>query len=155
MRGRMTAAMVKAISRPGLYGDGETLYLRVAPGGSKSWIQHLTIKGRRRDLGLGGYPLVTLAEAREAAATRLPRSAATPCRRSPRPRKRRSMRTASAGGVPSPSATGVITLLTFSPGARLRVRIKQAGLPYFGSTQSIPLCSWKTLGTCACSDAIA
>ena len=67
MRGRMTAAMVKAISRPGMYGDGDTLYLRVAPGGSKSWIQRLTIKGKRHDLGLGGYPLVTLAEARQAA----------------------------------------------------------------------------------------
>ena len=40
---------------------------RFESGGSKSWIQRLTIKGKRRDLGLGGYPLVTLAEAREAA----------------------------------------------------------------------------------------
>ena len=67
MRGRLTAAMVAALNRPGLYGDGQTLYLRVAPGGSKSWVQRLTIKGWRRDLGLGGYPLVTLAEARLAA----------------------------------------------------------------------------------------
>ena len=66
-RGRMTAAMVKALSSPGMYGDGETLYLRIAPGGSKSWIQRLVIKGKRYDIGLGGYPLVTLAEAREAA----------------------------------------------------------------------------------------
>ena len=63
--GRLTAKMVKALERPGRYGDGGTLYLVVAPGGSKSWVQRLTIDGTRRDLGLGGFPLVTLAEARE------------------------------------------------------------------------------------------
>ncbi len=65
--GRLTARMVKALKEPGRYGDGGTLYLVVAPGGSKSWVQRLTIGGRRRDLGLGGFPLVTLAEAREQA----------------------------------------------------------------------------------------
>ena len=65
--GRLTAKMVKALERPGRYGDGGTLYLVVAPGGSKSWVQRLTIGGTRRDLGLGGFPLVTLAEAREQA----------------------------------------------------------------------------------------
>jgi integrase len=65
--GRVTAKMVKALERPGRYGDGGTLYLVVAPGGSKSWVQRLTIGGTRRDLGLGGFPLVTLAEAREQA----------------------------------------------------------------------------------------
>ena len=59
--------MGKALNKPGRYGDGGTLYLVVAPGGSKSWVQRLTITGRRRDLGLGGFPLVTLAEAREQA----------------------------------------------------------------------------------------
>lgn len=63
--GTLTMARVKAIKAPGLHGDGGTLYLRVAPGGSKSWIQRLTINGRRRDVGLGGWPLVTLAEPRE------------------------------------------------------------------------------------------
>ncbi len=67
MAGRLTAARVKALKCPGMYGDGETLYLRVAPGGSKSWVQRITIKGKRHDLGLGGYPLVSLAEAREIA----------------------------------------------------------------------------------------
>ena len=64
---RLTARMVKALARPGRYGDGGTLYLVVTPSGSKSWVQRLTIGGRRRDLGLGGYPIVTLAEAREEA----------------------------------------------------------------------------------------
>ena len=65
--GRLTAALVRALSKPGRYGDGGTLFLRVAPGGSKGWVQRLTIGGKRRDLGLGGWPLVTLAEAREQA----------------------------------------------------------------------------------------
>ena len=37
------------------------------PSGSKQWLQRIVIRGKRRDLGLGGYPLVSLAEAREAA----------------------------------------------------------------------------------------
>lgn len=65
--GKLTAAKVRAITRTGLHGDGGTLYLSVAPGGSKSWIQRLTVNGRRRDIGLGGFPLVSLAEAREEA----------------------------------------------------------------------------------------
>ena len=63
----LTTAKVKNISDPGMYGDGGTLYLRVAPGGSKSWIQRLTIEGKRCDIGLGGYPLTSLAEARDKA----------------------------------------------------------------------------------------
>ena len=35
--------------------------------GSKQWVRRLRIRGKRRELGLGGYPLVTLAMAREAA----------------------------------------------------------------------------------------
>ena len=65
--GKLTAAKVKSITRSGLHGDGGTLYLKIAPGGTKSWIQRLTIDGRRRDIGLGGFPLVSLAEARDKA----------------------------------------------------------------------------------------
>ena len=65
--GRLTVGMVKALKEPGRYGDGGTLYLVVAPRGSKSWVQRFTVNGKRRDHGLGGFPLVTLAEAREQA----------------------------------------------------------------------------------------
>ncbi|MDE0190760.1 MAG: tyrosine-type recombinase/integrase [Gammaproteobacteria bacterium] len=65
--GNLTAARVRSVNKPGRYIDGNTLMLVVAPGGSKSWIQRLTIRGKRHDIGLGGYPLVTLAEAREIA----------------------------------------------------------------------------------------
>ena len=64
---KLTAQKVKSITAPGLHGDGQTLYLAVAPGGSKSWIQRLAIAGRRHDIGLGGYPLTSLAEARDKA----------------------------------------------------------------------------------------
>ena len=66
-KGNLSVRMVRAINRPGMYGDGDTLYLNVAPGGSKQWIQRLTINGKRHDIGLGGCGYVTLAQAREAA----------------------------------------------------------------------------------------
>ena len=65
--GKLTAAMARSLSRPGRYGDGGTLFLVVAPGGSKSWVQRVAIAGRRRDLGLGGWPVVSLAKARQRA----------------------------------------------------------------------------------------
>ena len=65
--GRLTAATVRGLSKPGRYGDGGTLYLLVAPKGSRSWIQRLVINGKRHDIGLGGFPLMSLAEAREQA----------------------------------------------------------------------------------------
>ena len=63
----LTAARVKALTKPGMHHDGRGLYLRVAPGGSKSWMLRATIDGRRRDLGLGGYPSVSLARVRQLA----------------------------------------------------------------------------------------
>ena len=66
-QGRLTVKMIRAINEPGLYGDGNTLFLKVAPGGSKQWVQRLTINGKRHDIGLGGCSWVTLAQAREAA----------------------------------------------------------------------------------------
>lgn len=54
---------------PGKYfdGGGHGLYLRVDANGTKFWIQRIVIHGKRREMGLGGYPLISLAEAREAA----------------------------------------------------------------------------------------
>ena len=66
-QGKLTVKKVRALNQPGLYSDGNTLYLRVAPGGSKQWVQRLTIHGKRHDLGLGGCSWVTLVQAREAA----------------------------------------------------------------------------------------
>ena len=62
--GKLTAAEIKSLTSPGRYRADPTLYLVVQPSGSKSWVQRLAIDGRRRDIGLGGYPVVGLAEAR-------------------------------------------------------------------------------------------
>ena len=67
MAGRLRAKQIPAL-RPGRHGDGGTLFLVVEPGGqSRHWVQRLTIDGKRRDLGLGEYPYVGLADARAAA----------------------------------------------------------------------------------------
>lgn len=50
-----------------MHGDGNGLYLRIGPTGSKSWILRTVVHGRRRDLGIGSASLVSLAEAREKA----------------------------------------------------------------------------------------
>src|SRR4051812_47892879 len=62
---RLSARKVEILSKPGMYGDGDGLYLRVGPSGSKSWVLRTAVFGRRRDLGIGSASLVTLAEARE------------------------------------------------------------------------------------------
>jgi integrase len=54
-------------AKPGYHGDGDGLYLQVAPGGSKSWIFRYQRQGKRRELGLGGVKGVSLAEARDRA----------------------------------------------------------------------------------------
>ena len=61
---RLSAARIKEIKKPGMHGDGNGLHLRVTGSGSRSWMQRIVIHGRRRDLGLGGYPAIGLAEAR-------------------------------------------------------------------------------------------
>ena len=49
---------------PGLYRFDPTLYLRVTPGGGRSWVQRIVVRGRQVDRGLGGVDLVGLDEAR-------------------------------------------------------------------------------------------
>lgn len=44
------------------------LYLYVGPARSRSWVLRTMVEGRRRHLGLGGFPGVSLAQARERAA---------------------------------------------------------------------------------------
>ena len=66
--GKLSALSVKTISEPGRHGDGEGLYLNVAASGTKSWVQRIVINEKRRDIGLGSYPAVSLAQARSLAA---------------------------------------------------------------------------------------
>ena len=67
--GNLTAAKVKSLSKPGLHGDGDGLYLNVTRTGSRSWVQRISIEGRRREIGLGSFPAISLARARTLAAT--------------------------------------------------------------------------------------
>ncbi len=60
----LSDAFVRTVAKTGRYCDGHGLYLDVQPSGSKSWVQRITIGGRRRELGLGGYPIVSLKDAR-------------------------------------------------------------------------------------------
>ena len=64
---KLTIKQIDALAKPGLHADGNTLYLNVSRTGAKSWIQRLVIDGKRRDIGLGGYPAVGLREARKIA----------------------------------------------------------------------------------------
>ena len=64
---RITAAECKSITKPGFYRADETLYLYVKKTGRRSWVQRVTIEGRRHDIGLGSFPVVSLAKARRRA----------------------------------------------------------------------------------------
>ncbi|MER9462675.1 integrase arm-type DNA-binding domain-containing protein [Mesorhizobium sp. M0387] len=60
---------VKRLSKPGLHAVGGVagLGLQVKDTGARSWLLRISIGQRRREIGLGGYPDVTLAQAREKA----------------------------------------------------------------------------------------
>jgi hypothetical protein len=85
--GKLTALKVAREKQPGLYGDGGGLYLQISARGSKSWIFRFWIaerdpmtgnlvrdpatkkvRGRSREMGLGSFSTVSLAEARERSA---------------------------------------------------------------------------------------
>jgi len=84
--GKLNAPAVAREKRAGHYGDGGGLYLQVGKGGAKSWIFRYWVaerdpvtgkivhdprtkktKGRAREMGLGAFITVSLAEARERA----------------------------------------------------------------------------------------
>lgn len=65
--GRLSAVKVQNLKRPGYYADGGNLYFRVATGGTKGWIFRFAANGRTRDMGLGAFPAVSLARARQLA----------------------------------------------------------------------------------------
>ena len=71
---RLSATFVRTINLPGRYGDGYgghglSLLVKLAAHGgvSKSWAQAIRPNGRTTSIGLGAYPVVTLAAAREKA----------------------------------------------------------------------------------------
>lgn len=64
-----TAMEVSKLKEPGLHFVGVVpgLALQVTATGARTWILRVVIGPRRRDMGLGGYPAVTLAQAHERA----------------------------------------------------------------------------------------
>lgn len=65
----LSALAVGRIKKPGLtmVGGVAGLGLQVSPGGARSWILRAKVGALRRDIGLGGFPDVSLAQARELA----------------------------------------------------------------------------------------
>ena len=70
----LNASFVRAVRQAGRYGEGRgghglALLVRPRAGGGvrKSWVQRIRIDGQTTNLGLGPYPVVTLAEARRRA----------------------------------------------------------------------------------------
>jgi integrase len=65
----MSAIEVKRLTKPGRHAVGGIpgLLLVVKDSGATSWILRVTAGNRRRNIGLGGYPEVSLAAAREKA----------------------------------------------------------------------------------------
>ena len=71
---RLTDTFVKKIAQPGRYGDGRgglglSLLVKRTQNGrwSKCWCQRIRIDGKLTELGLGSYPVVTMAMAKQKA----------------------------------------------------------------------------------------
>jgi integrase len=65
--GKLTTAKIDKLVKPGLYGDGGNLYLKIGESGSRSWVVRFKINGKSRKLGLGPLSIIGLTEAREKA----------------------------------------------------------------------------------------
>ena len=101
-----SAAFVRS-APPGRHADGNGLFLYVKPEGTRSWIQRLVIRGRRRELGLGAVGLVSLAEARDVALA--------------------NRKLARSGGDPLADKRRVQGVPTFAEASRRVVEQKQGG----------------------------
>lgn len=65
----LSAVEVRRLTAPGFYAVGGVagLHLQVTGSGARTWILRAVVGSKRRDMGLGGYPDVQLAQAREKA----------------------------------------------------------------------------------------
>ena len=132
----LSATFVNSVNVPGRYGDGRGglgLTLLVKPssrrGYRKSWGQSIRINGRKTTLGLGTYPVITLAMARERA---LENARAIAQGRDPR---------RASHGVPTFARAAEIVLaihaVNWKPGARSeetwRTSLRDYALPRLGT----------------------
>ncbi|WP_449106398.1 tyrosine-type recombinase/integrase [Pseudomonas mohnii] len=68
--GKLNPKQVENLTEPGTYEDGDGLRLEIKPSGSKSWTLRFQLAGRRREMGLGSFPEVSLKKARLAASAK-------------------------------------------------------------------------------------
>lgn len=64
---KLSDRKVKTESKPGRHADGGGLYLEIKPSGSRAWLFMWKLDGKRTAMGLGSYPAVSLANARDKA----------------------------------------------------------------------------------------
>lgn len=64
---RLSAQAIARAKTAGYLHDGGGLYLQITTAGARSWVYRFAL-GRRRDMGLGAFPAVSLATARNLAA---------------------------------------------------------------------------------------
>ena len=65
VKNKLTDRGVRSLRTPGYHSDGDGLYLQISRHGSKTWIFRYRFGETRRDMGLGGFEDVGLADARE------------------------------------------------------------------------------------------
>ncbi len=65
----LSALAVSNLTKPGMHAVGGAvgLYLCISVSGARSWLARVNVDGKRREMGLGGFPLVSLATARQKA----------------------------------------------------------------------------------------
>src|SRR3546814_3888625 len=66
---KLSARKVETLSKPGWYNDGGGLYLRITEGRPTKWVYIFKRDTKRREMGLGALADVSLAVARELAAS--------------------------------------------------------------------------------------
>lgn len=66
MRNRLSSAFLKS-APAGKYCDGDGLWFIKRKNGGAQWMLRYTINGKRKEMGLGGYPTISLANARKTA----------------------------------------------------------------------------------------
>ena len=81
--GKLNAAKLRTLTKPGTFGDGAGLYLQVRGAEQRSWLYRFKLHGKPHLMGLGTAADVSLAEARDAAAAarKLVRQGADPIAR--------------------------------------------------------------------------
>lgn len=65
--GKLTALKAQRLTAAGMHADGDGLYLQITGAGAKSWIYRFSLAGRAREMGLGPFSALGLAEARDEA----------------------------------------------------------------------------------------